>query len=90
MTDRDELAVRRRRAALALHPDRGGDVEEFVRVMRALEVRPATVGRTSGVTVVRTARGRQQRLRVAGRDASLALRGMLPRSVPGARRYAQI
>lgn len=88
--DRDALAARRRRAALTLHPDRGGDVEEFVRVMRALEERPRSVGRPSGVTVVRTARGRQQRLRVAGRDATLALRGMLPRSVPGARRYAQL
>lgn len=90
MSDHDELAVRRRRAALALHPDRGGDAEEFVRVMRALEERPSSVGRTAGVTVVRTVRGRRQRLRVAGRDASLALRGLLPRSVPGARRYAQI
>ena len=86
----DDLAARRRRAALALHPDRGGDADAFVRVMRALEERPSSVGRPAAVTVVPTARGRRQRLGAAGRDASLAVRGLLPRRVPGARRYAQI
>jgi len=78
----------RRAVALRLHPDRGGDQDEFVEALRRVDeayaVRPP-----DGVPVHihRTTRARVLR---ALRDALAGLQRSLPRSCPGSRRYGHL
>lgn len=91
---RDPQRSARLAAARRLHPDLGGDAEEFVRVMDALSRRPAPVGtasRAAAPVVVVTPRRRvQRRVGAAGRSLADDVRARLPRSFPGARRYGHL
>ncbi|QIG42157.1 hypothetical protein G5V58_04690 [Nocardioides anomalus] len=81
-----ELRAARRAVARRLHPDLGGDAEEFARAMAALDRAerpgPAAVGPVA-------VRSRWTRARAAARGAR-GLRTRLPASWPGARRYGSL
>jgi hypothetical protein len=77
-----ELRAERRAVARRLHPDLGGDAEEFARAMAALD-RAAVVHRPSRPVVVRSRRGRV-------RAAARRVRTRLPARWPGARRYGSL
>lgn len=86
MTLADDAAQRRARArrevARRLHPDLGGDPDEFIRAMRDIDGPPAPPPPHPPVTVFRTGvrRWRSPRRR----------RTSLPGWVPGVRRYTQL
>ncbi|MDT9593504.1 hypothetical protein RDV89_10535 [Nocardioides zeae] len=91
-----ELRRARRAAAMLHHPDRGGDVDAFVRVMAALDPHappgtPDPAEPPAAVRVDATATPRWRRVltrtRRRGRDAVALVRRRLPRSAPGSRRY---
>ena len=81
----DERAARAVRRALIRehHPDRGGDVDTFVRLLDRLDAADAAAGDPAR-TLGRSRRIRVRRLRSLARAARTAL----PRRLPGARRYA--
>lgn len=88
----------RRRVALAHHPDRGGDAGELTARLDDAD-RRYRAGRHRGRAglerpVVGGATGRCRRvLRLAGRQVrrnARRVRGALPRSLPGARRYIDL
>lgn len=88
----------RRRAARTHHPDVGGDLDQYLRVVSEIDARlgpsdrpPARAGATTTVSGRRTAMRR--RLRTATREAhrlSRRVRSRLPRGVPGARRWTEL
>lgn len=80
----------RRRILRELHPDRGGDTEAYLAAMSAM---PARCDEWAGVAVPSTTRASAtmaQVLRRRWRQACAAARVRVPRSWPGARRYAQL
>lgn len=81
-TVHDDRAARAVRRALIRehHPDRGGDVDTFVRLLDRLDVAETATGDPA------RSRGRSRRMRV--RRLARAARTALPRRLPGARRYA--
>ncbi len=101
---RSEWARRRRRAAAAYHPDRGGDTDTYLAELAAID---AAFGVTTGplvgagrsgtsrpdhpeVAVRRTWRGAWMRLARRRRRLVGTVRTRLPRRVPGSRRTIQI
>ena len=84
-TVHDDRAARAVRRALIRehHPDRGGDVDTFVRLLDRLDAAHAAAGDPAR-TLGRSRRLRVRRLRCLARAARTAL----PRRLPGARRYA--
>ena len=84
----------RRRAARAHHPDLGGDVDAFIAAMAATgpgSHPPYDGADQPRVEVVRTTRGRLAL--VVHRHRRLVvtqLRGRLPRSFPGSRRFGRL
>jgi len=88
----------RRRAARTHHPDVGGDLDQYLRVVSEIDARlgpsnrpPARADATTTVSGRRTAMRR--RLRTATREAhrlSRRVRSRLPRGVPGARRWTEL
>lgn len=88
----------RRAAARRLHPDLGGDAEEFARVMATFDDRRGSLPRAAGAeaptpVVVRPvlvrSRGRRTRQALASTRRGLVRRAQqqLPSGFPGARRY---
>lgn len=86
MTPAERRALLRRH-----HPDLGGDPEEFVRLLAALDeaAAPAAAGVTGAATLVA---GRPRRAAWRRRTRLLARRVStgLPRRLPGTRRYGQL
>lgn len=85
-----ELRAARRAVARRYHPDRGGDVESYLRALSQLDTlaRSAAVGATP---VLR--RGARGRLQSGRRRLSLLVRharSRMPRGWPGAKRFAQL
>lgn len=90
--ERDAYASAQRAVARRLHPDLGGDPQQYVAAMAELE-RPYPMapgkkphGTPGRVHVVARHRVRTA-VRVNTRLAVAALRGAVPRGWPGARRY---
>lgn len=101
-TGQDEYAAAQRSVARRLHPDLGGDPQEYLAAMAALdrayaqsvgtdrEHSGAAEGRASGlVHVVHRARVRSL-LRTRTRRALRTVKSVLPRSVGGAHRYGRL
>lgn len=88
----------RRRAARAHHPDVGGDLDEYLRVVGEIDARlgpvdrlPAVAGVTTTVSGRRVSvRRRLRTVRRRTRGLSRAVRSRLPRGVPGARRWSEL
>lgn len=88
----------RRRAARAHHPDVGGDLDEYLRVVGEIDARLGPAGRpTAAAGVTTTVSGRRvsvrRRLRTVRRRTrglSREVRSRLPRGVPGARRWSEL
>ncbi|MDF9714754.1 MULTISPECIES: hypothetical protein [unclassified Nocardioides] len=99
-TDADALRRLRREAALAHHPDRGGDAATFARVMAELEVlrsrgTDAVLPPAATATPVVVVPGSRLRraahvVRRQGRAAAGGIRRRVPRGLPGARRYGHL
>jgi len=96
---RAEWALRRRRAAMAHHPDRGGESEKYLAALAAVDRAFGLLdGRDSGLGVsVRVQTGwRPTARRVLGRGRRRTLRRWraarhrMPGWVPGARRFTNI
>ncbi|MCL8252488.1 hypothetical protein AERO_13940 [Aeromicrobium fastidiosum] len=86
----DRLAAHRaaRRAAIKQHhPDRGGSSDEL---RRALDRLDASLGRTSQITPIRPDARSEARVDGVLRTAIHRLRRLLPRRLPGSRRYIQL
>ncbi|WP_299569330.1 hypothetical protein [uncultured Williamsia sp.] len=91
-----EYAARRRALIRRHHPDVGGDAEVLAAELDALDrefaqrraVVPPRVVANPPLRVRPT--GRVRRLRRSATRAITRLRGRLPRSVPGSRRYFEI
>ncbi|GAB3110048.1 hypothetical protein GCM10027055_08850 [Janibacter alkaliphilus] len=100
MPELTEAQRRERRWAIARrhHPDLGGDPETYLAAMAALDgpTSPTSVSASvstpaPAVSVVVTRRRAALRaVRRRARRAGIRTREALPRSVPGARRYATI
>ncbi|WP_265442488.1 hypothetical protein [Flexivirga meconopsidis] len=93
----DVWSAERRRVARRLHPDLGGDPDDYIAAMQALEQRrAAAMGAlhhgAAGMTVAHTTTGARAVRLVAGRARSVttAVRRRIPRGWPGARRYGQL
>ncbi|NNG38519.1 hypothetical protein HJ588_04415 [Flexivirga sp. ID2601S] len=92
----DVWSAERRRVARRLHPDLGGDPDDYIAAMQALEQRRAAamgvLHGAEGMTVVHTTAGSRAVRAVTGRARSVttAVRRHLPRGWPGARRYGQL
>ncbi len=88
----EQWAAARRRAACRLHPDRGGDPDEFVRALA--EIDAARVRAEQRIEPLRHSWLRALRSRHALRRRVLTavnrVRSALPRSAPGARRFSQL
>lgn len=86
----------RRAAAKRHHPDLGGDVGEFIRVMQGLAgdgAAPGAVPASAGtpLTVSVSTRSRVARaVRATSKTVLATVRRRLPRSVPGSRRYGHL
>ena len=94
----------RRATARQLHPDLGGDPDDFDRAMRALEAagppppagprhrRSAGGSATNPVATIRTTpRSRAvRRITASGRQLVHTIRTRIPRSLPGSRRYGHL
>ena len=89
--DRPPSAAARRALLRRHHPDVGGDPAEFVRVLAALDRAPGP-DHENRVVVTTTSTGRLGggRWRRRGRRTLTRVRTVLPRRLPGARRYGQI
>lgn len=84
-----------RRALLRWHhPDLGGDPDEFVRLLAALDRDPAPAGAAAGPdagpTTVLTHRPLRSAWRRRTRLLALRVSTGLPRRLPGARRYGRL
>lgn len=100
-TARAEWARQRRRAAAEHHPDRGGDTDDYLAALAAVdrafgvhdrsaaEREPSSRSATQ-VHVMRTWRGSRMRLARRTRRAVGIVRHRLPRTFPGARRSIDI
>lgn len=93
------LRARRRAAVRRHHPDHGGDLDTFLRVMADLDREAALLatpgaGSAAPLQVVVTGAGPVRRagrtVARAGREAVEVVRTRLPRGVPGARRYGRL
>ncbi|MGJ7440736.1 hypothetical protein [Aquipuribacter sp. MA13-6] len=78
----------RRAVARRLHPDLGGDVEQYLAALAEVDRRhgPAPAGHPGPAS----RRSRRSGLRRRMNRAVRAARRRLPRHVPGARRYARL
>jgi hypothetical protein len=90
----DGYILARREAIRRFHPDRGGDaaalVEALHRIDRQYGRTAPLAGELAVVHVRRRGISRLRRRANRRRTAVRRLRGALPRSFPGARRYAQL
>lgn len=93
----------RRRAARAHHPDLGGDAQEYLRVIAAIDARyglcvdpggrppgAAHAHTTTGTDPVTTIRRALRRWARRTRRLTRTLPTRLPRTFPGARRYTTL
>ncbi|MDQ2851379.1 MAG: hypothetical protein M3Y49_11715 [Actinomycetota bacterium] len=97
---RDGYVAAQRAVARRLHPDLGGDPQQYVAAMAALDgeyrdrqhagVPTSGPYTTRGVVQVVARHRVRSTLRVTARQAVACVRGVLPRGWPGARRYAQL
>lgn len=87
MTPAERRALLRRH-----HPDLGGDPDEFVRLLAALDRDAASPGGTggTGATTVLTHRPLRSAWRRRTRLLALRVSTGLPRRLPGARRYGRL
>ena len=94
----------RRAAARLHHPDVGGDTQEYLRVIAAIDTQyglgaaaseASPLARAAGRAPLRTGRLTRARRRAGrafrrARQLTQKIRARLPRRVPGARRYTQL
>ena len=109
MTAQPDLSVQvawraeRRRAARSHHPDLGGDAQEYLRVIAAIDAKyglcvdpggsspgPTHARTTTRADLVTTIRRTVRRWARRARRLTRTLPTGLPRSIPGARRYTTL
>lgn len=93
--ERDAYVDAQRAVARRLHPDLGGDPHQYVAAMAALEQQHTEVGphenRTADALVYVVTRHRvRSAVRSRARRTVASVRGVLPRGLPGARRYGRL
>lgn len=95
--DRADWQRARRAVARRYHPDLGGDLDTYLRKVRAVDHAYGHQVRTRGPGVVVTSAGALARLRRArhrgvrtSRRMVRSVRAHLPRGVPGRRRYTSV
>lgn len=93
--ERDAYVAARRAVARRLHPDLGGDPQEYLAAMATLDRQypgaPDTEQRTAEGAVQVVARHRVRAVvRVKTRQVVASVRGALPGRWPGARRYGRL
>lgn len=92
---RGTYAAAQRAVARRLHPDLGGDPQQYVAAMARLDRQYPTAqdvephGAPGGVNVVNRHRVRSV-VGASTRQVMAAVRGALPRGWPGARRYGRL
>ncbi len=97
---RDAYAAAQRDIARRLHPDLGGDPQQYVAAMAALDgeyrdqesLRAPDQEQRGGSGVVHVVARRRVRsaVRSRARRTVASVRGALPRGLPGARRYGRL
>ena len=86
-TDRTAYRAARRAAIKQHHPDRGGSSDELRLALARID---ATVGRTSQITPIRSDVRPEDPVDGVLRTAIHRLRRLLPKRLPGSRRYIHL